>query len=159
MHSQEGKKLWLTIARADGYRCYASSQASRHKRPIKRHRWVLGRAPAELVKMCKKREVHNGKWDVPEKSANVVTMLEDCWLQRMDPKQEQDLFWPHQRGSEPTVQSSDSLRPQQLPGDLRGRHLHGFRPRAGVVRTTENGAGSTNLQRCYNTGQHPLLGS
>lgn len=111
------------------------------------------------MKMRKKREVHDGEWDVPEKSANAVTMLEGRWLKTMDPKQERDLFWPHQRGSEPTVQSSDSLRPQQLPGDLCGRHSHGFRRRAGVVRTAENGAGSTDLQRWYNTGQHPLLGS
>lgn len=83
--------MWLTIARADGYRCNTSSQASGHKRPIERHRRVLGRAPAELVKMCKKREVHDGEWDVPEKTANVVTVLED-WLERMEPKQEQALF-------------------------------------------------------------------
>lgn len=25
---------------------------------------------AELVQMCKKREVHNRKWDVPEKTTN-----------------------------------------------------------------------------------------
>lgn len=149
--------MWLTITRTDSYCCNTSSQASRHKRPIKRHCWVLGRAPAELVKMCKKREVHNGEWDVPEKLANVVTMLEDCCPKRKDPKQEEDLFWPHQRGSEPAVQSSDSFRPQQLPGDLCGRHLHGFRCRAGVVRTTGKGTDSTNLQ--HNTGQHPLLGS
>lgn len=149
--------MWLTIARADSYRCNTSSQASRHKRPIKRHLWVPGRALAELVKMCEKREIHDGEWDVPEKSGHHVRRR--LTEENGSKKQERDLFWPHQRGSQPAVQSSDSLRPQQLPGDLGGGHLHGFGRRAGVVRTTENGAGSTHLQRCYNTGQHPLLGS
>lgn len=65
---------------------------------------------------------------------------------------------PHQRGSEPPVQPGDSLGPQQLPGDLRGRHSHHLWSGAGVVGAAEDCVGSRHLQGGDHARHHPLLG-
>lgn len=64
---------------------------------------------------------------------------------------------PEQSGSESSVQSRDSFGPQQLSGDLSGRHPQGRSGRAGVVGAAKDGAGAAHLQRGHHTGHHPLL--
>lgn len=75
-------------------------------------------------------------------------------------KQDQGLnpISPHQCGPESPVQSRDSVGPQQVSGDLCGRHSYDLRRRGGVVRTAKNSTGPRYLQSRYHTRHHPLLG-
>lgn len=116
---------------------------------------MFGRTLAQLVQVCKQGEVDHREGDVPARQENPFPLV--FGGDDVQGKKQVTPESPEQSGSESSVQSRDSFGPQQLSGDLSGRHPQGRSGRAGVVGAAKDGAGAAHLQRGHHTGHHPLL--